>query len=88
MSLMDTAAAAAVDTLVFFFKDFRSPKTAQVMQKVGLERMVLETDHEDAAFVQPSMREGIAYIAQALGVDEATVIETTTKNALDLYGLS
>ena len=58
------------------------------MQKVGLERMVLETDHEDAARVQSSMRQGIAYIAETFKVDEAEVIETTTKNALALYGLS
>ena len=58
------------------------------MQKVGLDRLVLETDHEDAAFVQESMRQGISYIAETLNVDETTVIETTTRNANALYGLS
>lgn len=68
--------------------DFRSPKTAQVMKKVGLERLVLESDHEDAALVQESMRQGIAYIADTFAVDERTVIEKTTENARVLYGLS
>lgn len=58
------------------------------MQKIGLERLVLETDHEDASLVSDSLRQGIAFIAEALKVDEATVIETTTQNAYELYCLS
>eukprot|EP00977_Amphora_coffeiformis_P019534 scaffold7349_cov173-Amphora_coffeaeformis.AAC.15 len=68
--------------------DFRAPKTAQVMLKVGLERLVLETDHEDSAFVQESIQQCISFIAETFGVDEKTVIETTTGNANALYGLS
>lgn len=58
------------------------------MQKVGLERLVLETDHEDATFAQESIQQCISYIAETFGVDERTVIETTTRNAHALYGLS
>ena len=58
------------------------------MKKVGLERLVLETDHEDAVYVQESMRECISFISETFGVSEDTVIETTSKNAHALYGLS
>ena len=58
------------------------------MQKVGLERLVLETDHEDAAFVQESLRQGVEFMAEVFGVDEKTIIETTTRNAHALYGIS
>jgi len=68
--------------------DFRAPKTAEVMLKVGLERLVLETDHEDSALVQESIQQCISYIAETFGVDERAVIETTTGNAKILYGLS
>ena len=67
--------------------NFRSPKTAAVVRHVGLERLLLESDHEDAALVPESVREGIQFYADALGVDEALVVERTTANALDLYGL-
>lgn len=68
--------------------NFRSPKTAEVVRKVGLERLVLETDHEDAGMVLSSMNKGIALIAEALNESHEIVIEKTTQNALDLYGVS
>jgi Tat protein secretion system quality control protein TatD with DNase activity len=58
------------------------------MQKVGLERLVLETDHEEASRVPQSMQEGIAFVAETFGVDARVVVERTTQNARDLYGLS
>lgn len=67
--------------------NFRSPKTFDVIRKVGLEKLVLETDHEDAARVPESMAKGIELIAEALGESQEMVIEQTTKNAFDLYGL-
>lgn len=67
--------------------NFRSPKTASVIRKVGLLRLVLETDHEDADLVQESMEQGISLIADALGVSHEEVVEQTTQNAYDLYGL-
>jgi Tat protein secretion system quality control protein TatD with DNase activity len=82
---------ALCETLYFGFAavvNFRSPKTADVIRKVGLERLVLETDHEDAALVHDSMAESIRFIAQALAVDEQQVIVQTTRNAEDLYGIS
>jgi Tat protein secretion system quality control protein TatD with DNase activity len=68
--------------------NFRSPKTATVVRTVGIERLVLETDHEDAALVHTSMKLGIKCIASALGIPEQEVIERTTANAFDLYNLN
>lgn len=67
--------------------NFRSPKTASVIRKVGLNRLVLETDHEDASLVPQSIEEGISLIAHALNVSRDEVVEQTTRNAFDLYGL-
>lgn len=67
--------------------NFRSPKTPAVLRKIGIERLLLETDHEDARLVANSMRVGMQYIAEALDVSEATLIETTTNNAKKFYGL-
>jgi Tat protein secretion system quality control protein TatD with DNase activity len=55
---------------------------------VGIERLVLETDHEDAALVQESLMEGIRLISSALDVEPHEVVERTTSNAFDLYRLS
>jgi len=68
--------------------NFRSPKTAEVIRKVGIARLVLETDHEDAALVPESIQVGVALIADALCVTEEEVIERTTENAYNLYGLN
>jgi Tat protein secretion system quality control protein TatD with DNase activity len=82
---------ALCETLYFGFAavvNFRSPKTADVIRKVGIERLVLETDHEDAALVHDSMAESISFIAKALNVDEQEVIARTTRNAEELYGIA
>ena len=67
--------------------NFRSPKTATVIRKVGLSRLVLETDHEDADLVPGSMEQGISLIADALHLSHDEVVEQTTRNAFDLYSL-
>ncbi len=67
--------------------NFRSPKTAHVIRAIGLDRLVLETDQEDAALVYESMQRGIQYLAQALDVTEEEVIAKTTRNAMDFYGI-
>lgn len=68
--------------------NFRSPKTVAVIQKVGLDRLVLETDHEDAGRVADSMQAGIQLLAEALETSEDEIVQRTTKNAFDLYRLS
>jgi len=67
--------------------NFRSPKTAQVVRHVTIERLLLETDHEDAALVPDSIQAGIQFYAQALGLDESEIVERTTANALEFYGI-
>ena len=68
--------------------NFRSPKTAEIVRKVGIERLVLETDHEDAACVPQSIEECIRFLSETLEMEEQEVIDRTTANAFDLYGLS
>lgn len=68
--------------------NFRSKKTADVIRKVGIERLVLETDHEDAARVPSSMQQCIEFLASTLDMEKEDVIEQTTKNAFELYNLN
>ena len=67
--------------------NFRSPKTANVVRKVGLSRLVLETDHEDASRVSKSMIQGIEYLSEVLDVTQTELITQTTKNSYKLYGI-
>ncbi|KAL3938642.1 MAG: hypothetical protein SGARI_001662 [Bacillariaceae sp.] len=67
--------------------NFQSPKTFDVIREIGLDRLVLETDHEDVRKVSQSMKMGIAEIAKALDVTEAELIRATNENVRDLYGL-
>ena len=68
--------------------NMRSPKTADVIRKVGIERLVLESDHEDASLVPGSIETCIKFLASTLDMEEREVIERTTANAFDLYGLN
>lgn len=67
--------------------NFRSPKTATVIRHIGLDRLVLETDHEDASRVPESMESGIQLLAKALDESEDLIVERTTANAFTLYDL-
>jgi TatD DNase family protein len=67
--------------------NFASPKTIEVLRTVGLERLVLETDHEDAASVPASMELGLQVISEALEITREELIIETNRNAQDLYGL-
>ena len=67
--------------------NFRSPKTSELVRKVGLERLLLETDHEDASLVPSSIEEGIQFIAKALDCSRQHVVECTTRNAYAFYNL-
>lgn len=68
--------------------NFRSHKTAELVRKVGIDKLLLETDHEDAALVPGSMQDGITFIANALNVSPEDVVRQTTMNALEFYGLN
>lgn len=65
--------------------NFASPKTIQVIQTVGLDRLVLETDHEDAARVPSSMASGLQVVSEALDVSPQELITRTNQNVQELY---
>jgi TatD DNase family protein len=67
--------------------NFRSPKTSEVIRKVGIDRLVLESDHEDSTLVAEDMEHGVSLIAEALDETEEAIVERTTVNAFELYGL-
>lgn len=67
--------------------NFRSPKTADLVRHIGLNRLLLETDHEDSALVPENIVGCVAFLADTLGVDKEVVIQVTTKNAFDFYNL-
>lgn len=66
--------------------NFESPKTLQVIREVGLDRLVLETDHEDAGLVASSMELGVQIIAKVFEITEQELIQKTNENVIDLYG--
>jgi TatD DNase family protein len=68
--------------------NFRSPaKTREVMQRVGLHRIVLESDHEDSSLVAGSLQAGAQFIAEALGESVEAVVQTTWENSRRLYSI-
>ena len=67
--------------------NFRSQKTANVAKKVGIERLLLESDHEDSSFVSESIIDGIQFLSATFGKTEDEVIKITTKNAATFYDL-
>ena len=67
--------------------NFSSPKTLEVIKTVGLDRLVLETDHEDAAKVPPSMDMGVQVLSEIFGIEPSELISRTNQNARDLYRL-
>jgi TatD DNase family protein len=66
--------------------NFRSPKTADVIRRIGIDRLLLESDHEDAFLVGESLREAVRYYASALNLEEQDVVHATTRNAARFYG--
>jgi len=65
--------------------NFRSPKTASIIKKIGIGRLVLETDLEDYNGVMNNLHENVKFISEALEMDENEVIHRTTQNAKRLY---
>ncbi|KAG7341041.1 metal-dependent hydrolase [Nitzschia inconspicua] len=68
--------------------NLESAKTYEVIRAVGLDRLVLETDHEDVQYVPSSMAMGVSNIAKTLGVTPQQLICTTNANVRDLYSNS
>lgn len=67
--------------------NFESPKTLEVIREVGLDRLVLETDHEDAGLVASDMKLGVKVISKVFEISELELIQITNRNACTLYGL-
>jgi Tat protein secretion system quality control protein TatD with DNase activity len=80
-----------VDTRIYFgfapIVNFQSPKTVEVIQAVGLDRLVLETDHEDVRRIGPSMKVAVECIADALSISHEELIQATNENVKKLYNL-
>ena len=68
--------------------NFRSPKTKEIVKKIGIDRLVLETDLEDPTCVMSDMCENIDFVSEALNVDRKVVVEKTYANAMRFYGLA
>uniref|UniRef100_A0A7S4EIR1 TatD related DNase n=1 Tax=Pseudo-nitzschia australis TaxID=44445 RepID=A0A7S4EIR1_9STRA len=65
--------------------NFQSPKTPSVIQAVGLERLVLETDREDIRAVGPDCQQAVPWLASVLGISEEELVRVTNANVQDLY---
>lgn len=84
------AACRGADEVIYGFApiiNFRSPKTAEVIRKIGIDRLVLESDREDYRPVPDDLAANAKYIAEALGMDQSEVINRTSENAMRFYGL-
>ena len=65
--------------------NFNAPKTPAVMQKIGIDQLVLETDLEDCATAWDDMLRGVEGVATALDMDANEVAERTYRNTERLY---
>jgi TatD DNase family protein len=86
----DTTTTTSTTKLYFGFApiiNFDSPKTMDVIRAVGMDRLVLETDHEDIWQVEGSMKVGIEKISHAFGLSAEELIFQTNQNVQDLYSI-
>jgi len=67
--------------------NFRSPKTSEVIKKVGISRLVLETDLEDYTDLVNDLHRAVGFVAEALNIDPDTVVEQTFRNSKELYNI-
>lgn len=63
-------------------------KTAEVISKVGMDRIVLETDVEDASCVYPDLMIGAQFLSDTLKLPLEDVVKKAWDNAMRLYGIS
>jgi Tat protein secretion system quality control protein TatD with DNase activity len=68
--------------------NFRSPKTASVMHRVGIDRLLLETDLEDYQCVREDVRANAEFAARVLNMELNEVLQRTFENACRLYNIS
>lgn len=67
--------------------NLRSPKTADVVRRIGIERIVLETDREDASYVWEEVVVGAEFISDALKITVDKVVKICWENSCKLYGI-
>lgn len=65
--------------------NFRSPKTADTIRKVGINQLVLESDLEDYSNVAQDLKLNVRFVANALGLEFDQVLDKTNHNAKRLY---
>ena len=65
--------------------NFYAPKTANIMKQIGLQRLLLETDLEDASRVWDDLIHCVEGIANALEIDVTEVADQTYTNAECFY---
>lgn len=65
--------------------NFYAPKTPSIIQKIGLHRLLLETDLEDASNAWEDLMHCVDGISDALDVDVSLVADQTYKNAECFY---
>lgn len=65
--------------------NFYASKTPAIMREIGLHRLLLETDLEDASMTWNDLKRGVEGIAKALEVDGADVADRTYNNAMSFY---
>lgn len=63
-------------------------KTAEVIRKVGMDRIVLETDVEDASCVYPDLVIGAQFLSDTLQIPLEDVVKKAWDNSKRLYGIS
>jgi Mg-dependent DNase len=68
--------------------NFRFPKTASVMHRVGIDRLILETDLEDYRGVREDVWTNAEFTARVLNLDVNEVLQRTFDNACRLYNIS
>ena len=84
----DKASPQASPDVYFGFApviNFTAPKTMSVMKKIGLKRLVIESDLENYKRVSDDLRENVKFIANCFDVSEDEVIEQTMMNAENIY---
>ena len=70
------------------FQTKTQAKTLDVIRTIGIQRLVLETDHDDVTQIQASLDQGVDLIAAALQMAPEDVIRRTNRNVRELYNLT
>mmetsp|Transcript_15627 Transcript_15627/g.21378 ORF Transcript_15627/g.21378 Transcript_15627/m.21378 type:complete len:354 (-) Transcript_15627:39-1100(-) len=90
-AVVDQLDAACRPAKVYYgfapFANFRSPKTADVARKIGIDRLVLETDYENYMDVRAQLECNVMFLSKVFDMDPLEVMDRTRINALRVYGI-